>query len=97
MELERIETLPDPKPQLTAQEREHLLSLPNGAKELALAEDLNVMRQNQRWTMERVQRINNFVAGYSKDFDFWRTVRIVIASVLGSAAGILALYRLLHL
>lgn len=95
MDLERIESLPDFKPRLTAQEREALLSMPEGQRKLALAEDWSVMMQRDEWMMGRIHRINNslvdFYERYSPILDFWRTVRLIVIWVIASAGGLLAL------
>lgn len=94
MDLQRIETLPEFKPQLTAQEREGLLSLPEGQRKLAVAEDWSVILQRSQWTMERLQALNNFVVGFADVLAFWRIVRMVVIWLIGSAAGLLAIYKL---
>lgn len=95
MELKRIDELPDHKPQLTAQEREALRSLPEGERKLAVAEDWSVILQNQRWTMEKVMLLNNYLAEYSAVLNFWHTARTVVLWVIGAAGGIYAFLKLL--
>ena len=94
MELQRIDSLPDHKPQLTAQERVALLSLPEGERKLAVAEDWSVILQNQRWTMEKLMLLNNYLVGYGTVLNFWQSARTVFIWALASAGGVYALLKI---
>lgn len=96
MDIERIQGKPEFKPDLSQQEIEDFLSLPEGKRKLAVAMDLSLIRQRQDWQEAKIIQLNNVVSDHDSSYQIWRSLQRMVLAVLGIVGGIVAILKLME-